>query len=378
MPFQFGQILEATDICDRESELTLLEKLMAQHGRAIIYGRRRFGKTSVLRNLVIPRFMQRHKGATALYVDLFQITSLADVEQRFRTAFESALKSKVNLPKIWTDLKQLIQNFKMELSVDPLLSRPNVTLSFIPGKHQDQLENLFANLHKIAQKHPTLLIIDEVQDILLLPGFEGKLRNYLQQLNKTAVILTGSKHHVITEMMHNERRPFYGFGTELDFGPIPVKAWLPYMRQRFKETGMSLGLAEATEITQLMDQVPNAIQELCQWIAFRRGIKKISKPIIHESIADLLDHKQSRYWERLAALSEKERNVLVSIAKNQPVANIGASTFCQQSGVSPSGIKAAVKRFYDQGLMDRGNNGYQLSDPLFGLFLARSVQVANP
>ena len=143
------------------------------------------------------------------------------------------------------------------------------------------------------------------------------------------------------------------------------------MRQRFKETHMAIGLAEATAVTQLMDQVPNAIQELCQWIAFRPKLKKISIPIIHECIADLIDHKQSRYMERLANLSEKERKVLTSIAKHQPVTNIGASGFSHETGVSPSGIKAATKRFYHQGLVDRNTQGYHLTDPLFGLFLAR-------
>lgn len=145
------------------------------------------------------------------------------------------------------------------------------------------------------------------------------------------------------------------------------------MSKRFKESGLTIGLPEVQELVMLMEEVPNSIQELCQMLAFTRSHKKIMSNDIRVCIEEILDLKGSRYLERLVNMTEKEKKILAGIAKCDALANVTSADFIKATGVSPSGIKSAVKRFYDYGLIDLGPRGYQLVDPLFKLFLAKNL-----
>ena len=142
------------------------------------------------------------------------------------------------------------------------------------------------------------------------------------------------------------------------------------MKKRFAEVHIKISKNEAAEIIRLMEEVPNAIQELCQWLHSTRPRKTLSVKDVHLGVAEILESKGSRFMERMVHLREKERQVLIGIAKFQPIKKINQTQFVQATGVSATGIQAAVKRFYDQGVVDRLPAGYVLVDPLFKLFLA--------
>jgi len=74
--FKFGQLLAKEDICDREKEIQMLGKLCSVNGRAVVYGPRRFGKTSIVKNVIMKTFVERNKNALGIYTDLFQLDSI--------------------------------------------------------------------------------------------------------------------------------------------------------------------------------------------------------------------------------------------------------------------------------------------------------------
>jgi hypothetical protein len=265
----------------------------------------------------------------------------------------------------------LLRNVSVEVSLDPVTQQPSVALVPRVQGRQVALAGVFDMIQALQKKQRILLVLDEFQDIVQVPALEGELRNHLQQLKKNPVILSGSRRHVLTELLSQERRPFYGFGEDVEFGPISLDEWLPYMKKRFHEQHIRLSMAEAQFIADSMEQVPNAIQELCQWLYNTRAGKTLTVQDVRQSIAEILESKASRYLERIVHLREKEKNVLIGIARAQPVAMITQTAFVRATGVSASGIQAAIKRFYDQGVIDRSAKGYFLVDPLFRLFLAK-------
>lgn len=374
--FKFGQLLTKEDICNRKREIAQLRKLCELGGRAVVYGPRRFGKTSLVKNVTLKDFTGQKK-AFGLFVDLFQLSSMEDFSQRLRIGLEQSLSKQVRVKSFLQAFQNYLKNFRLEMSLDPQLGTPTFTLT---GKHLSEersVSEIFQMLKELSQDYKTLVVLDEFQDIQAVTGLEARLRSELQSLTNTAVILMGSKRHILREIFHNESKPFYGFGTDVEFREISRDDWLPYMQERFTPLKLSIGPEGVEEICRLMRDVPNAIQELCQWIALSGERGALGPEQIHIHLQKLLENKASRYLEKLTAFSLKERKVLLALAAQEPVSSLTSVNFLQATQVSATATRAAVFRLTDQGVLDDSEPGYCITDPLFRLYLLRHYSGAR-
>lgn len=375
--FKFGQLLPRGDICDREGEIRLLKKLSVPGGRAVVYGPRRYGKTSVVKNAIMADFLELKKKSLAVYADLFQVDSLADAAMRLQVAFEEALNRKAKIRSFIGSVQNYLKHFRVELTADPLSGAPAVTLSGAHVKDERTLAEIFAGIRNFSQEYESLLVLDEFQDIRRVPTLEAKLRAEIQALDRMAVIVLGSRKHVLRELFSSESSPFYGFGTDVEFGKIPEGKWFPYMKERFLGYGLDIEEDGVAEICGLMNGVPNAIQELCQWITLSGQAGRVDAGRIHAELADLIEKKSSRYMERLAALSAKEKKVLMAVARMEPVSSIASTKFLRASGVSATATRATIARLSDYGMLEQSEEGSSVTDPLFKLFLLRKLAVGQ-
>lgn len=370
--FKFGQLLSKEDICDREEEIKRLAKICKINGRGIVYGPRRYGKTSVVKNVVMADFLEKQKSGLALYADLFQVNSMEETVLRLQAAFEQALSQRAKIRSFINGIYNYLKHFRVELTADPLSGETAIAFAGTHAKNEKSLGELFADFKNFSEEYKTLLILDEFQDVTNIGGLEAKLRSEIQNLDKTPVILLGSKKHILREIFQDESRPFYGFGTDIEFGKIPRQAWISYMKERFEPAKLSIEEEAVFEICQLMRDVPNSIQELCQWIALNEETGSLTPERIHGGLSDLIENKSSRFLERLASLSNKEKKVLIAVAKEEPVSSIASTKFLQATkGVSATAAKATILRLTDQGVLDPFEEGYRITDPIFRIFLVR-------
>ena len=371
--FKFGQLLSKEDICDREKEIQMLEKICSVNGRAVVYGPRRFGKTSIVKNVIMREFVEQNKNMLGIYADLFQLDYMADMVMRLQVATEHALSQKAKIKSFLKSIGNYVKNFRVEISMDELSGAPIVSFS---GKYENDkktLDEIFMTISNLSVDYKTLLILDEFQDIKKVAGLEGDLRSVLQSLNNTTVILLGSKMHILKDIFSKESEPFYGFGTDVKIGIIPRATWLPYMKERFEPYGLNINMEGANETCSLLRDVPNAIQELCQWISLggQRGMLTPGK--IHENLFDLIENKSSRYIEKVASFSVKEKKVLNALALMEPVSSVISTKFVHTAQISPTAIRKMVERFTDQGITEYTDRGYWITDPIFRLFLVRQI-----
>lgn len=370
--FKFGQLVSKEDICDREEEIKRLGKICKINGRAVVYGPRRYGKTSVVKNVIVSDFLEHHSRSLGIYADLFQLDSMEDMVLRLQMAFEHALSQRAKIKSFVQSISHYLKHFRVEMALDPLSNTPTISLTGDHTRDEKSLSEIFAGIKSFSKEYKTLLVLDEFQDIKHVDGLEAKLRSEIQNLDQTAVILLGSKKHILREIFHDESRPFYGFGVDIEFGKIPREDWVSYIQERFTPSRLTINPEGVAEICQAMRDVPNAIQELCQWIALSGEAGSLTPERIHNHLAILLENKSSRFLERLATLSHKEKNVLTAVAQEEPVSSITSTKFLQKTqGVSATATKATIGRLADQGILDQSDGGYWITDPLFRLFLAR-------
>ncbi|MBI5300451.1 MAG: ATP-binding protein [Deltaproteobacteria bacterium] len=369
--FKFGQLLSKEDICDRRKEIQLLTKICMASGRAVIYGPRRFGKTSVIKNVIMADFAEKQEKSLVIYADFLQVDSMGDVTLRFQSALEQAISQGAKIKSFIKNIQNYIKHFRVEVALDPLSGAPTVSLAGNHARDERSLPELFMCIKNFSEEYKTLLVLDEFQDIRHIPGLEAMLRSEIQNLNKSAVVLLGSKKHFLREIFHDESKPFYGFGTDIEFREIPRNEWVPYMQERFAPSELTIDEKGVIEICNLMRDVPNSIQELCQWITLsgQSGFLNIQR--IHENLAELIENKSSRYTEKITTFSHKEKKVLFALANQEPVSSPSSTRFLQATGVSATATKATVLRLAEQGLLDQSEAGYLITDPLFKIFLLR-------
>lgn len=376
--FKFGQLLSKEDICDRKKEIVTLNKICRTSGRAVVYGPRRFGKTSVVKNVVMVDYLKNNNKSLAIYADLLQVDSMEDVAGRLQGAFEQALSQRAKIKAFINNINNYIKHFRVEISVDTLSGAPTISLTGAHTKDKRSLSQIFACIKNFSEEYDTLLILDEFQDVRHVAGLEALLRSEIQNLNRSAVILLGSKRHLLREIFHDESNPFYGFGTDVEFKEIPPSEWVPYMKVRFEPAGLAIGEEGVFEICKLMRNVPNSIQELCQWITLSGEIGYLDIPRIHEYLASLVENKSGRYMEKLGEFSSKEKKVLMALAQQEPISSIASTRLVQLAGVSATAIKATVARFVEQGILDHCETSYLMTDPIFRLFLLRKFGLNQP
>lgn len=372
--FKFGQLLEKDDICDREVEIRLLEKICAAKGRAVVYGPRRFGKTSVVKNVTLKGFLAKNRKAIALYADFFQIGSIEDCTQRLRLALETSLSERAKIKTFIREIGRYLKHFRLEITLDPMTGAPQVALMGEHKKGEETLTEIFETLRGLSKDLKTLLVLDEFQDVTKIPALEGVLRSDIQDLPNTAVILMGSKRHILSEMFHNTSKPFYAFGVDVEFKKIHREKWLPYIRERLTPLGKKIDREGVDAICDLMRDVPNSVQELCHWVSLSEGREILTPPVIKQYLMTLIDNKSSRFREMLAPLSTKEKRVLRALANKQPVSSVGSLDFLKEAGVSATATRTILLRFVDQGMTDYSSEeGYSLVDPLLGVFLLKTT-----
>lgn len=369
--FKFGQLISREDLCDRKEEIVFLQKICATKGRAIVYGRRRFGKTSIVKNVIIGSLFSKNKKFLAIYADLFQLDSIEDMALRLKTALEQALSQRAKLRTFIESVQNYLKHFRIEISADPLSGMPYIHLAGQNVSDEKSLNDVFLAIRSLSKEYDILLALDEFQDIRNVSGLEGKLRSEIQSLDNIPVILLGSKRHILRDIFHDEANPFYGFGTDVEIKEIVREHWLPYMRERFEPCDLQINEEGMNEICCLMKDVPNAIQELCQWITLSGQKGVLTTELVHKNLLDLITNKSSRYIEKLASFSAKEKKVLLAVAQSEPVSSVTSTKFLKLTSVSATATRATMSRLEDQGVLDLASVGYTITDPIFKIFLTR-------
>ena len=223
-PFPYQGPLEPVDVRGRDDLLADLTERITSRRVTALLGPRRYGKTSVLRRVAADLTEM-----TTVWVDLYEVTSMADVAVRFDDAlaattgrFAAAARSvaagvSVNLGLI-----------KVELT-GPARKRPDPALIF---------HSLLEVLVSSAGREPTLLIVDEFSSIGRVGGAAGALRTALQHhYSDLGIVFAGSHPSMMRTLFSARPEPFYGQADLVEIGPLGVAAVEDIVGWGFSSTG---------------------------------------------------------------------------------------------------------------------------------------------
>jgi hypothetical protein len=181
----------------------------------------------------------------------------------------------------------------------------------------------------------------------------------------------GSKRHILSRIFSLPDAPLASFGEDIEFHYIAYEEYHRYVMERFREKRLALSLEDAKKLQDALFRIPEAINIVCDFLYSTFQNKTIESDQIFWAIDKVIESRRGRYEELLSLLSEKEEGILTALAKHGPVLHPTGQEFLRTAAASPRAIKMILDYLLDKSIVDRGEEGYRVNDPLLYYFLKR-------
>ena len=346
-PFPYHGPLEPAQVGGRDDLLDdLIERVTARRVTALL-GPRRYGKTSVLRRVAADL-----TEVTTVWVDLYEVTSMADVAVRFDDALGVTTGAFASVARsLAASVSVNLGVVKVEFT-GPARNRPDPAVTF---------HSLLEVLVGTATREPTLLVLDEFSSIGRVPGAAGALRTALQRhYTDVGILFAGSHPSMMRTLFTARAEPFYGQADLVEIGPLSAAAVEEIVGTGFTSTGRKPGNV-ASLIGTFAAGHPQRTMQLADavWRHTRRG--STAGPESWSAALDEVRHATAEGMERLYSGFERgERDVLRAVARSGSIYGAEADLLALSTGTATHARRS---------LLDRGDlvdtpSGLPVVDPL--------------
>jgi uncharacterized protein len=350
--------LEPPQVHGRDELITELEERITARRVTALLGPRRFGKTSVLR-----RVASDLSEVTTVWVDLYEVSSMADVAVRFDDALAATSGGFATRARsLAASLSLSLGVVKVHLS-GPARQRPDPLLT---------LRNLFNVLVETAEREATLLVIDEFSSISRVDSAAGILRTALQHhYQQLGLIFAGSQPSMMRILFGSRPEPFYAQADLVEIEPLSALAVEQIVTAGFETTQRDPGplptllYAFAKGHPQRTMQLADAAWRRCPpEAAANTGIwAEALDGVIRETGAGM-----ERLYSRFA---QGERSVLRSVARSGSVYGAEAELLDLSKGTATH----ARQSLLDSGDLAEISGELVVVDPILGEWLRQRFPI---
>src|SRR5437660_5600366 len=235
-PFRFSGPLPPEEMIDRDGEADDLLALTAGGHSFRLVGPRRYGKTTLLRRVLEAA---NREGTATVLVDLQDVLSIAEIVVRIERGYER-LKGPIR-----RTVESLFRSWNIGLSLGgggftaTLQRNPSVDAESVLLRLLELPAALFER-----SGTPSLIVFDEIQDVLAVPGADGKIRSVIQHQTEAATYgFAGSAPGVIQQLFADPKRPLLDQAVPKQLDPLPIDDVAGYVADRVKRTGRDVGSA---------------------------------------------------------------------------------------------------------------------------------------
>jgi uncharacterized protein len=361
-PFRFSGPLASEDMIDRDPEAEELLAL-AEGGHSFrLVGPRRYGKTTLLRRVL--EAAEREKMATVL-VDLQDVLSIGEIVVRIERGYD----------RLKGPIRRHVDNLFRSWNIGLALGGGGFTATLQRNPHVDAESVLLRLLELPAalfdrEGTTSLIAFDEIQDVLAVPGADGKIRSVIQhQTDAATYAFAGSAPGVMQQLFADPKRPLLDQAVPQTLAPLPLDDVGRYVAERFERTGRDAGtaLTPMLEFTRghpqrsmmlahyLWQRTPRgATADEGTWVAALDRAAADSAPLMRA------------IWR---ALTVNERRIARALALT--TAPLYSEETAAAVGIKRSSIARALDSLVDQADVIQDDEGPRLTDPMFELWLQR-------
>ena len=368
-PFVFGKAAEGEYFTDRQEDAKRLNANLTHGINTILISPRRWGKTSLVKKVISEI---TNPSIKPIYIDIFQCKS----EHEFYHAFASTIiKQTSSKLEEWTEMAKTFLSRvspKFSFGPDPM---NDFSMSFDWNPKDNSDLDILQLPEKIAQKKNFRLVvcIDEFQQIGDFTDsikFQKKLRSVWQHQQHVTYCMFGSKKHLMEQFFNDKSMPFFKFGDMMFLKKIPTQEWVSFICDKFKETGKSITVEQATKICDATDNLSSYVQHLA-WVIWYKSGNNVTNENIDSAINDLLEQNRIFFQREVEQLSELQMNFLRAVANGISTGHSSKEVIKKYRLESSANVNAIKRSLLKKDIIDIEGQSVTINDSLFKLWIQR-------
>lgn len=364
-PFLFTGYQSPEYFCDREQETEAIIKALYNGRNVTLIAPRRMGKTGLIKN-VFYKLREREPDTVTFYMDIYSTQSLGDFIRLFASTVLGKLDSAPQ--KALSRVGRFIKSCRPVFTFDELTGQPKVTIDIGPLSEEATLKEIFDYLQSSEKR--CYIAIDEFQQIAAYPekGFEALLRSYIQFIPNINFIFAGSKQHIMQEMFHSAKRPFYQSTQTLVIDRIEKGEYYRFAADFFARQGRELDEQTFGYVYDTFDGHTWYIQTL-----LNRLYSYPEKPdirMVDYAVGEVVAESTYTYENLLGAYPASNIRLLKAIAKSGCVKEINSGDFIAEYKLrAASSVNSALKKLIDREMVYKTPDGYIVYDRFLAVWL---------
>lgn len=383
-PFEFGRELDEAELVDRQRELDLVERAIANRGKFFLMGPRRFGKTSIL-NAVEHRVSAR--GAAVLRYDAEAYETTGLLAQALLTGAARKLAGPID--RVGDTVRRVFGRLRPEVHYDLATQRLSVTIkaaeraSELPALTEvlDGIEAMAAEAHG-----PVAVVIDEFQQLIAEHGetAEKQLRATVQRHRHVAYVFAGSKTRLLADMTGDPSRAFWKLGERHFLGPVPRGDFLSFLRRGFETYGHRAPDDVLVRLLELAEDVPYNVQRLAYTAWEHRRVEPgtpLTVQAVEQALTTIVSQENPAYTQLWTSLTLPQKKVLKAVIL-EGGQNLTSAAVLHRHGVAAATMHKTLHVLDDKGVVREdetdGVPRYRLEDPFFGAWLRHVQEEPRP
>ena len=359
-PFVITGYEGAHYFCDRVSELDMLQREVANGCNVALVATRRMGKSGLIHHYFSQPSIQEQY--YTFFIDIYDTQSLREFVQKLSREILMRLKpyGARALQRFWDTMRSLQPGISFSPMGEPSF---NVQIGDIQAG-DETLDEIFRYL-ELADK-PCIVAIDEFQQINNFPekNIEAKLRTYVQQSHNAQFIFSGSQRHTMSAMFMNASRPFYQSVSIMQLGSINVDVYDVFAKSLFREGRRVLNDGVTSAVYEISRGVTWYTQKLFNTL-YTNTIEGNACAIedVELALDYILKTHSYSYEEVLFRLPEKQKMVLIALAKNGPTKSVTSAAFVKQYSLqSASTVQSALRGLLEKDFVTLEQGEYFVYD----------------
>ena len=369
-PFITSGYLSPEYFCDREAETeNLIHELINGNNVALI-STRRMGKTGLVKHVF--NMEQMRKDYLTFFIDIYATKSLREfilalskeIIERLKPLGQKAFEGFISI------VKSLQAGISFDVAGVPSF---NVGLSDIVSETAT-LDELFQYLMNAGK--PCIIAIDEFQQIAAYPetNVEALLRTHVQHCSNARFIFAGSQRHTMGNMFLSASRPFYQSVSMIYLEAIPVGKYITFAQKHFEKNKKKISSQAVIEIYDQFEGITWYVQKLLNMLfSNTESGETCDVDMIPAAIDQVVNSFRYVYAEILFRLPEKQKELLIAIAKAKDAEAITSAEFIRKYKLtSASSVQAAQRVLLEKDYITNENGKYKVYDLFFRMWIVEN------
>jgi hypothetical protein len=362
-PFVYSHPLVPEDVIDRDDESEALLRNAVGGHYVRLYAPRKYGKTSLLKRAL--RDGEEREGLIPVHVDLYRVSSLADVTVRFERAYAQHLKGAV---------RRRVEEFLQRTGIGLSLGAYGISAKLRLSPRTDPLPALHALLDlptrlEASGGYRAFIALDEFQDVDKVPDLDGLIRSHIQHHGEVAsYVFAGSEPGLMKQLFENRDRPLYGSAVPVRLARLADDDIAGYVVDRFRSSGRGVGEA-LNPLLESAQGHPQRAMLLAHrlWEQVARGADATLDDwtAAHGAALDELEAEFDAQWRGYDTTEQKTMRALVAAGGSPYKADV-----LRRLDLTTDGVKSALPRLEATAEIERVDRKRLVVDPLFGEWIA--------